>query len=95
MSKPQNPGWYWYNNGEDWEVVLVRELYELDTLQGVVRDPPVCLRGRSRRVAPPHQSLPQRDRFLYARRLEGPVQSPLPLSCLTGKWGKQIKRDER
>ena len=59
MSKPQNPGWYWYNNGEDWEVVLVT-----------------------------------RDRFLYARRLEGPVQSPLPLSCLTGKWGEKIKRGE-
>lgn len=69
MSKPQNPGWYWYNNSgeeKDWEIVLL----ELE----------FSMLGHG---------------YIVCRRFRGPTQYGTPLSCLPGKWGKQIKRDER
>jgi hypothetical protein len=60
MNTPNNPGWYWYNDKDEWEIVLV-----------------------------------EKRKFLYVKRLAGPVQSSVPISCMYGTWGSEIKRDER
>jgi len=59
MNAPSKPGWYWYNDGGEWEVVLVRG-----------------------------------NKFLYVKRLSGYTQSGVPLSCVRGTWGSEVKRGE-